>query len=110
MHTKPVSKTNSPTSNDTLLAVRALIGGFSLTVDLSAEGVSIPIVPRDGQITLEYSLSTPGLKFVDGGISAVHDFYGTTCRTFVPISLCAVVDVDLKLAAQDVAVNALWPQ
>lgn len=95
----------SPSNANTLNAVSHLLGTTKVTVDLSAEGVVIPIAPADGEITLDLNIATPHLRGSKTGFSAVYDFDGTRCGIFVPIA--AIRNVEFVPAPKDVAEVAL---
>lgn len=96
-----ISRRNTSTLN----TLSHLLGTTKVTVDLSAEGVIIPVCPTEGTITLDLHLATRDLRGSKSGFSAVYDFDGTTCGIFVP--LVAIRNVEFVPAPNEVVEAAL---
>lgn len=92
-------------STNTLNVLTRMLGTTKVTIDLSAEGVVIPVCPTEGTITLDFSLATRDLRGNKSGVSAVYDFDGATCGIFFPVA--AIRHVEFVPAAKEVVEAAL---
>lgn len=101
MRNAQISRRNTNTVN----VLTRMLGTTKVTVDLSAEGVVVPVCPTEGTITLDLNLATRDLRGCKSGFSAVYNFCGATCGIFVP--LAAIRNVEFVPAANEVVEAAL---